>query len=253
VIKTEAIKSKLLAILLIFLIVSCNTFYNITNQDMYNYKFSKYEPYLSIDSVYKTPAEKLKFIELKDHFLKVWLKPYDYKRNEIFCTTLVSRKDGYKDEIYANNCYYSGSANGFGDFCIRKVYVDNILHTQNYDTLIVLVVTDEADLDSNGQLQVYNIEGKKHTYERIRGYPIRVLVDSVGEWKFICKPMLYGVDGSGYSEEGLGIVRQSLKRTIIRCNYFKKDLTPDSTFWHRMFTDPDIFWPNPQKDGFPLH
>jgi hypothetical protein len=221
----------------------------------YNYKFERYEPYLSVESVYKDVG-RAKFEDLKSHFLKVWLYPYEYDTNKVFKVRWEPaqygwQEYGWKDYIEPNICYFNNRANGFGDYSLMKVYVDNILHTKNFDTLLVLMVTYEAMLDSNGNVKIYP---GNETHERLRGNLVRVLIHEGNQWEFVCEPIRYGIaDFNNYSEKLLSEFRRSLKRQIIRCSYFKKDLTPDPTFWNRMFTDPDIFFPDPYKDGFPLH
>jgi hypothetical protein len=242
--------------IIIFFLLSCNSEI-LKNSDKsayeYDFEFDKYEPYLNIDSVYKTKEEKLKFEVLKQHFLKIWLKPYDYDEKVLFRIKLTSRPDGFTDEIDPDICYYHGSGNTLGNYGIRKVYIENILHTKNFDTLLFLVVTDEAIIDSNGKVEVGIFAGKEKKYERIRGNLIKVLVKNNGDWEFVCKPILYGHSASPYTDENLFVIRRSVKRSVIKASYFKSDLSIDSTFWYRLFTYSQIYFPDPRKDGFPLH
>lgn len=240
-----------------FFLLSCNSEILKNSEKSayeYDFEFDKYEPYLNRDSVYKTKEEKLKFEVLKQHFLKIWLKPYDYDENKLFRIKFTPRPDGFKDCLEPDICYFNDkSGNGFGDYAIKKVYLDNVLHTKNFDTLLFLVITDEAMIDSNGKVEVGIFAGKEKKYERIRGNLIKVLVKNNGDWEFVCKPILYGHSASPYTDENLFVIRRSVKRSVIKASYFKSDLSIDSTFWYRLFTDSQIYFPDPRKDGFPLH
>ncbi len=241
----------------ILFLSSCNNFLTKLSEKSayeYDFDFNKYEPYLNRDSVYKTKEEKLIFDSLKKHFLKIWLKPYDYDENKLFRIKFLPRLDGFKDCLEPDICYFNDkSGNGFGDYVIKKVYLDNVLHTKNFDTLLFLVVTEEAIIDSNGKVEVGRFAGKEKKYERIRGNLIKVLVKNNGDWQFVCKPILYGHSASPYSDENLFVVRSSVKHSVIKASYFKSDLSIDSTFWYRLFTDSKIYFPDPRKDGFPLN
>lgn len=248
------------AIGIILLCGSCESFNKLFPFDdgpyqTYDYKFHKYEPYLSIDSVYKDVGVQ-KFNQLKSHFLSVWLHPYLYDSNAIFKLTTKPYPYGssnMKHYVDPDICYFKDGkySTGFRGYSLLKVYVENILHTKKFDTLLVMLITHEAILDSNGNIQM---DEKKQTKERLCGNFIRVLVNDSNNWEFVCAPIKYSIsDYNNYSEKMLFEFRKSLKRQIIRCSYFKKDLTPDPTFWYRLFTSPDIFFPDPYKDGFPLH
>ncbi len=254
----------LLLLTLILQLSSCSLLYFDTynTSQTFDYQFDKYEPYLSLDSVYKTYEEKEKYTELKNHFLKIWLHPYEYDTNKVFTLNWVPTKYGgkeygWRDYFEPDICNYRGNGRSFGGFSIRKVYIDNILHSLNYDTLLVLVLTDEAMLDSLGNLKVFKVKHQKWTRKRMRGVPIKVIVDTAGNWNFICKGISGELMSSGYKEKHrvreYHLLMQSVNREIIRGSYFKKDLTPDPTFWHRLFTNPDIYYPDPNKDGFPLN
>lgn len=200
---------------------SCSNYMyqNTSSKYEYEYEFEKYEPYLSIDSVYKTKEDKLKFEELKAQCIKVILD--------------------------TSNCFLKRRLNG--SYVYRNYSIENILHNENYDSLVVLFVIDWALFSSDYK------KGKIPKRTIIESKPMRVIVDKNGKWNFVCTPIVYGNDGSPYSEEMLERVKTSMKRTIIRCSYFKKDLTPDPTFFYRIFTNPNIFVPDPINDGFPLN
>lgn len=229
---TLNLKNNLFLISLMFFSCSNNLYEKGLTKYEYNYEFEKYEPYLSIDSVYKTKEEKLKFEQLKDKFIEVI---FDSIKTKLVLDTSI--------------CYCQKGGRSQGDYIIRKYSVENILHSENFDTLVVLFIMDWAFYDENNEVIKYD----KMEMSQITSTPIKIIIDKNGSWNFVCKPIIYGNDGSPYSEEMLKKVRLSMKRSIIRCSYFKKDLTPDPTFFYRMFTNPNIFIPDPINNGFPLN
>ncbi|MES2728435.1 MAG: hypothetical protein V4643_15100 [Bacteroidota bacterium] len=218
---------KTIVYFLIIVFFSCSSALQQNAIYDYDYKFEKYEPYLSVDSVYKSKEEKLKFEMLKDKFLSLI---FDSVKSNLVIDT--------------SNCFFKQ-----GDYVIRKYYVENILHNEGFDTLVVLFIMDWAFYDENGEVRKY----KNKEMSQITSTPIRIVINENGSWSFVCKPIIYGNDGTPSSPKMLEKVKLSMKRTIIRCSYFRKDLSEDPTFWYRMFTNPNIFIPDPLKDGFPLN
>ena len=184
------------------------------------YKFNKYIRYLDKDSTYKTIEEKVKFEELKAHFLKVW---NDTSNCAIHDFPIYNNGIDY---VYKN---------------AEVVYVDNILHTPKYDTLLVLVTIYGKDKDEKGNL-ITNDDGSARETTISKG--IKVLVGKDGKWNFNCK---MGGGSELTTSKDINGLSNEFRKEVIRWSYFKKDKTQDTTFFHRLFTEsvhpkPPAWW-----------
>lgn len=176
-----------------------------------SFKYRKYEPYLSVDSIYRVTQEKLLFDSLKAKFLNTW-----------------------RD---SSNCYLKGKMNQLGNYTILDVYIDNILHTPNYDTLLFLFSRHEAFLDENKAIARYH-DGEK--IERVIGIPM-VVTTHGRDWYYNCHPQYYKILATHGEPEDILRVRSELKRAVIRAGYFSKDKKPNSSFWRHLFNDKYIY------------
>ncbi len=171
--------------------------------------------YLDIDSVYKTDVEKKQFQELKSKFLQVWMD--------------------------SNNCYVEKPPCNNCPIMVewkypRKVYVENILHSTNFDTILVLVTWYSAQYNNDGSI----------FEERTKAIGMGAVIDSLNNFHFKCNGGTYWLEGSNKGGNQCSELAIHLKRLIIKGDYFKKDRSPDPTFWKRLYTDKNI-WKNETK------
>ena len=197
-IKLETFIFWLLAVILIY---SCTPEY---------LKFKKYEPFLERSELYKTRKDSLKFEQLKARFLETW--------------------------INKDNCYLK-KPDDFGSYKLVKVFVDNILHTTSFDTLVFLVTRQQAVLDSNGNV-ARRVDGRK--MELTIAQLMTVIIEGDSIWHFDCNAQHMNWNDFTGEDSHLNEMRRSLKRDIIRGKYFTKDKMIDPTFFRRLFTEDAI-------------
>ncbi|MES2764732.1 MAG: hypothetical protein V4642_02615 [Bacteroidota bacterium] len=185
------------------LLSSCYYFQTLKEEDRIRRVaklYTKDAHYLLKDSVYKTVEERQKFEELKEKFLKTWLD--------------------------SGNCHIHFIPNGereakWNNKTIREINVVNILHTPNYDTLLVLVTWL---LGHNGSYET-------HT----KGISI---LNINGQWKYDCKGT-YNISIQGNAMEQFSL---DIRRLMVKANYLTEDKKQDLTFFYRVYNDNDIWF-----------
>lgn len=152
--------------------------------------------YLDVDSVHRTVEEKQKFSELKQAFLNQWLD--------------------------SSNCYMedfqTGEDPNTGLTKVLDVYVDNVLYTPNYDSVVVLVafyVAWSGDYDNKFVI-------------------MKATIDSLGKWNFDC--IHYNDWISSKGEKNLEILAKKFRRTILTMGVLDENKKIKTDFIHRFFT-----------------
>lgn len=171
---------------------------------------------LNVEAIYKTDVEKAKYDSLKIWFLNNW-------------------KDTTK------NCYLrrpQQPINGFGSWTVSDVRIDNILHSPNYDTLLVLLHYYSAIYDSSGKVKI-----TKNTGYGGRGFSKRqgitsiptILIKNDNEYKFFCTEnfgLRFEYFQSDTSVFPLAFIRS--RKFIITQGYFTKGNLQDPLFFNRL-------------------
>ncbi|MDQ3191433.1 MAG: hypothetical protein M3Q58_07565 [Bacteroidota bacterium] len=171
--------------------------------------------YLSVDSVYNTFQKKQKFDELKSQFLNIWLNDTNCYRGQSFL-----QQNWWK--FYQKNT--------------QEIKIGNILHTPNYDTLLILVSFYAVEYDKT--------DSKIITEDRTTAVGMGVTIDSKGNWNFRCD----GGTNWLLIPEGnkIGEIEIQLKELILQEGYLLPNKRPNSKFWNRLYTDKTM-WNNPKK------
>jgi hypothetical protein len=164
--------------------------------------------YISIDSVHNTPEKKQKFEELKAQFLKTWLDTGN-------CYIYISPRTKNRGHIYIERN-------------IRRISISNILHSPKYDTVIVLL-----------SWHVHDPEEKYVSGTWAMGWS--AIIDSTGKWNFRCEGSTYVIGGNDDGED-FEYTDFQLKRLMVKARYLTEDKQQDPTFFHRVFTDSDIWF-----------
>jgi hypothetical protein len=181
-------------------------------------KLDKNIAYLSVDSIYRTPEEKIKYNELKIAFLKNW-----------FDSTNCYVKDYFKKPKYAWE-----SVNDVRK--ILKVEVDNIIHAKNFDSVIVFVTYYAANIDDNGKKE------REITISDV----MKAVISLDGKWHFDCKKNNLGAYVDGENFEASSIL---LKNMIINSGYLKYG-KPDPNYVHNFF-DESVTFPKSTEPEIP--
>ena len=189
----------------------------------YYYKFDKYISYLDKDSTYKSEAEKANFDALKNHFIEVWLDSSN--------CLLQNRRD--RGEMEREPMILALRKEN-----VKEVFVDNILHSPNYDTLAVLVTWYSS---------WYSVLGKdsalgQRTESKVVGY----IVDKQKKWHVRCN---VGTFTRLTATKDIKELSANYREEVVTWRYFRKNKTVDPTFFHRLFTmgyeihtPPPIIW-----------
>jgi hypothetical protein len=156
--------------------------------------------YLSVDSTYKSTAEKQKFDSLKKHFLNIWLNDSNCYRG----------KAQLQKIFWADYKKYN-----------KKVQIGNILHSVKYDTLLVLV-------------SWYLQDDMTYPQGRTMVIGMGVTIDKYGTWEFRCDggTHYYEYLSGEHCAEALG----KLDSLVVDLGYFKK-YTPtiNPHFWTDLY------------------
>lgn len=156
--------------------------------------------YLDIDSVHRTLEEKQKFNELKESFLNQWLD--------------------------TSNCFMEDFQTGkFPDTGLKRVvdvYIDNILFTPTYDSVIVLVsfYATRAQTNVNGTMEYI---------------PMKAFIDSLGRWSFDCNYGNGWIVSEGKDE--IELFAKTCRRMIVVKGVLKSNKNIDPDFIHKFFTE----------------
>ncbi len=164
--------------------------------------------YLSIDSVYKSAKEIKIYKKLKREFLKVW-----------FDSTNCYMKQYFKKPMYSWESVDDVRK-------ILRVQVDNIIHTQNYDSVIVFVTYYAARIKNN-----------KQDSEISCSDAMKAIIYPDGKWYFNCKQNNLGADMPGDDFETTTMI---LKTMIISSGYLVNG-KPDPQYIHNFFIKPVTF------------
>jgi hypothetical protein len=157
--------------------------------------------YLSVDSVYRTLKEKQKFDSLKRHFLSIWLSDSNCYRG---------RSRLQKAELEAAKKH------------LKEVDIGNILHSPDYDTLLVLV-------------SWYVIDTLYDTPQRTYAIGMGIIKDANNEWRFRCDGGTSWIETFGGNFCKIEIAW--LKEKILNLSYLRKDRSVDITFWRRLYQE----------------
>lgn len=206
----------------------------LTNKKSFKYDYKSYLPYLTEDSLYKTIEDKVFLLQLKDTFIKIY---NDYKRNCYF-DDLTGGKI-YRYDIKTNSFLHS--------YKVSDVRIPLILFNNSKDSALILFTFTTVLHDSSGNALTF----KKNKGGGVTNYPVRIRKEK-NKWVTQCEPITYG-SVYQHTNDAVKIVEESNKKAIIRASYFKKDKTPDPTFWKRFFTNSAIFHPDPYKQKWPLN
>lgn len=194
-------KKKVVAIISILIGVITLLFYPFESD--WSKQLDKDAVYLDVDSVYRTPAEKEKFFALEKQFLNHWLD--------------------------TSNCFTKRFQRGKKpDLELRKVldiYVDNIFHTSNYDTVIVLVSFHTAWINQKNGNEEDNLNYSQ---------AMKATIDDTGKWSFNCD---YGGYWLLHEKEDLQYSAKRYRRILISKGILNEYKEIDPKFFHRFFTE----------------
>lgn len=186
-------KKKLIAITIV--IIGLILFLFLFDEQAWLNQLDRDAVYLDVDSVHRTVEEKQKFKELKQAFLSQWLD--------------------------TSNCFMedfqTGEDPNTGLTKVIDVYVDNVLYTPTYDSVVVLVafyVAWSGDYDNKFVI-------------------MKATIDSLGKWNFDCNHYNDWVSSKG--KNNLEFLSKKFRRTILTMDILdeNKKIKPD--FIHRLF------------------
>gem|GEM_PF-2578993 len=197
----------------IFCLMCCGVMIYSCNEKVSNNSYSKNQSsdstlsreqeqigikYLSIDSVYTSPSEKERFDSLKKQFISVW-------QNDSNC---------YRGNAQLQKMYWEANKK-----YNKEVRIGNILHSKNYDTLLILV----AWYFQNAQDWPQGIT---------QAVGMGVIVDA-GQWHFHCEggtSYVQYTDGN-HCMEAMG----KLKLIISQTYFVKNSHLKNPAFWSNLY------------------
>lgn len=200
-------KKKLIAITIV--IIGLILFLFLFDEPAWLKQLDRDAVYLDVDSVHRTFEEKQKFNELKQAFLSQWLD-----------TANCFMED-----------FQTGKDPNTGLKKVIDVYVDNILYTSNYDSVIVLV-------------SFYAARSGDKENDTNESVVMKATIDSLGKWNFDC---IHGNDWiTSMGENDLEFLAKKFRRTVLARGILDENKKIKADFIHRFFTE-DIIVNKPES------
>ncbi|MDQ3192779.1 MAG: hypothetical protein M3Q58_14385 [Bacteroidota bacterium] len=166
-------------------------------------KINKTIAHLDIDSIYRSPEEKIKYHEMKMEFEKIWLDTGN-------CYTSDFRVDPkYPDEFNFKQ--------------ILNYRIDNILHSPNYDTVAVIVSFYAAWIEKDGSKDGEITKAKL----------MKAVIDENCIWNFDCKMNNFSFYDNGDKIEK---TLKNFKRMIISSGYLDENGKTNSNYLLELFS-----------------